>query len=430
VTQTVVVTIHGTFAPRATWVDPCSPVARRVRDTIGGDCRIVPLRWTGANRFSDRLDAAAALIELLESQPDDVPCLIIAHSHGGSIVHYAYRQNPRAFARVQGVACLATPFFGFAVRPGYASLVMAMAVGALTLCYEAALSAVLVVARRLDHRLFDDVTPVATLGSVTLFSLVLTTVWMYRRRQRLYARLGRIAEGIMAWDTTSIAVPRVCIFRSIGDEVALGLSAGQFATMLTTRVLNAAARLTASMVYRLASWWQTRIGRVLLPAGAVAVAVIASLPVAFATTFGTAPRYWIDLLWAWNSSFDCWSCSSRALDVVLRLSYELLVILVSVSLLGAAGFLLVLVGGWALSVVILRLFGTWSLLGALVLQCAVEPTPEGAHRFVNTGWLRDVRALEQDQAGLQHSDPYSSPIALAALSEWVTAVLLREQATP
>lgn len=49
----------------------------------------------------------------------------ICHSHDGSAVAYGAKAHPDAFRSVRTIVCLATPFFGVSVRPGYQALLLA-----------------------------------------------------------------------------------------------------------------------------------------------------------------------------------------------------------------------------------------------------------------------------------------------------------------
>lgn len=147
--------------------------------------------------------------------------------------------------------------------------------------------------------------------------------------------------------------------------------------------------------------------------------VIAALPAALSLTLGDNPRYWLDLLWAWNKTLSCFACSDILLDHVARAVYQILVIIVFAPLVIAGFFAFVLILGWGFSFLLLRAFGAWSLFTALAVEFAVEPIPEGLHSFINTGWSRDPEKLEKDRPLLQHSDPYSSENSLDALCKWV-----------
>ncbi len=83
-----VLMIHGTFASDATWVDATSLVSERIKTELAMNVLIEPFRWSGHNTFAARAQAASNLVRIIENDAPDTRYILIAHSHGGSVVHY------------------------------------------------------------------------------------------------------------------------------------------------------------------------------------------------------------------------------------------------------------------------------------------------------------------------------------------------------
>lgn len=419
---TKVLLIHGTWASKAPWVKPDSPVAKRIK-AEWPDATIEALYWSGANTFAAREQTAQELVKRLESDVPETRFLIIAHSHGGSVAHYAFRQAPALFDRVIGVACMATPFFGFSVRPGYANLLLAMIAALLVVLFESLLLAGVVVGRWMYRQFNDGTIPVLALGGLLLFGLLVIAISIYRRRQSIYKKLYASSSQIETWDTSVLQIPRAAFFRSMGDEVALGLNTGQFLTTLVNRILGMMARLADFCVHKLSNGWKSRTGKVALVATATVLIIAAALPFALVTEFGFIAKSWIQYVWIFHPSIDCMVCGSAPLDLIVKFLFQLFIALPLLLALMAALLLIVSFVSWFASFLILRSFGAWSAGSALAAEFAIEPTPEGVHYFCNTGWSRDVKALENERPILQHSDPYASKTALDALCNWMRTLI-------
>jgi hypothetical protein len=103
------VTVHGTFAPDATWIEPNSVFCRTVSKESGAE--VIAFRWSGGNSRRDRLAAAEALrstVDDLVLQHPDASIWLIGHSHGGNVLRYAYAND--CPERIDGFVFLGTPF--------------------------------------------------------------------------------------------------------------------------------------------------------------------------------------------------------------------------------------------------------------------------------------------------------------------------------
>jgi hypothetical protein len=88
----VVTMIHGTFAKNALWTSDGSNLCKALREHLPGDLVIRRFPWSGANRNSDRIEAAKKLADALNENLASYPYaahFVIAHSHGGNLALYA-----------------------------------------------------------------------------------------------------------------------------------------------------------------------------------------------------------------------------------------------------------------------------------------------------------------------------------------------------
>lgn len=421
--QTEVILIHGTWAHDATWVSPDSTLARKIQANVAGAVVEEPFRWSGRNRFADRKEAAVKLIDRLRAVPPNRRVFLVAHSHGGSVAHYAYQLAPDAFACVAGVACMATPFFGFSVRPGYVALFAAMALALLVLVMHALMSALMYGVSAVYRNFAEGVTGPLILAAMGSAALIALAVVLFRDRDRMLAALVQSIDPVLALDTTTIQMPRCCYFRSSADEVALGLNTGQFLTTVANRLIGVLARVAQYLVARLSAAWQTSWGRMLLGLFAVFLALAAAVPAAIQISLGLTPSDWKTFLWVFSGAASCGIDGYPALGLAFCAVWQL-AMWVDMAVAGLSLVLFVAFAlGWLVAYLILGLLGCWNAKAALALEFAIEPTPEGWKDFYSGGWSRDPGALREERPVLQHSDPYSSPTAQAALCDWMNKVV-------
>lgn len=119
----VIITVHGTGSGlpsdegKRWWQrgsDFLDQVTKGVEDQAGVRPTILPFHWTGANSDFDRFAAAKGLrAVLIRLKRRKKPIALLAHSHGGNVVHYALRYFWPMFARYVGndsVVSYGTPF--------------------------------------------------------------------------------------------------------------------------------------------------------------------------------------------------------------------------------------------------------------------------------------------------------------------------------
>lgn len=417
-----VLMIHGTFASDATWVNASSVVSERVKTELARDVLVEPFRWSGHNTFAARHQAASNLVHLFESDAPETRYILIAHSHGGSVVHYAYKQAPALFDKVLGVACMATPFFSFSLRPGYAALFAAMSLALMVVLLHVVISIPMLWHREFHLNLGGSIWIPLSVSAAVMVFVFGAAIYLFKARRRIYSLLAAKTDLIFAYDTTTINVPRCVFFRSAGDEVALGLSAGQFLITVANRLLGGLALLADATLRKISSWTQHWIGKTVLVLLGLFVGLAAAMPAAIQGDLGLNAKDLLMFFWVLSGDPGCgideYPRLGFAVCVVFQIGFWLDMLAFSLTVLLLLGFFL----GLLVNFLILRLFGVWSATAALAAEFAIEPTPEGFHQFCNTGWSRDAVALSVDRPGLQHSDPYSSKTAQDALSKWLCSI--------
>lgn len=105
-----IVTIHGTFAPDADWVEPGYWLWDRLAKRLGRPLEVIPFRWSGGNSHEERQRWGAKLREFLGELAEGGPALLVAHSHGGNVAAYALGRRSPSEPAVAGLVSLATPF--------------------------------------------------------------------------------------------------------------------------------------------------------------------------------------------------------------------------------------------------------------------------------------------------------------------------------
>lgn len=109
--DTIVTLVHGTFARKAEWCQPNSPLRKELETAFGPACTSV-FEWSGSNSHFARLVAATKLEQHLRDSLAQHPSanhFIVAHSHGGNVSAYALRDEELQ-KKIRGLICIATPF--------------------------------------------------------------------------------------------------------------------------------------------------------------------------------------------------------------------------------------------------------------------------------------------------------------------------------
>ena len=127
--ECVIVLVHGTFAPGASWTQDGSLFRKRISELLKTKkVRFERFDWTGRwpgplkkinNSHTIRLSSAgrlqAKLREIGQAYPN-ARIFLVGHSHGGNVALYALKDDEIA-CRVSGVITLSTPFITCVPRP-------------------------------------------------------------------------------------------------------------------------------------------------------------------------------------------------------------------------------------------------------------------------------------------------------------------------
>jgi hypothetical protein len=114
----VITLVHGTWAQDAEWPNENGPLARKLREALGGRVIIRRFGWSGGNSYMARQQAGNDLRQRLSEDVQrhrDAHHFVVAHSHGGNVALYALN-DPRLAKSMSGLVTLATPFLTCAPR--------------------------------------------------------------------------------------------------------------------------------------------------------------------------------------------------------------------------------------------------------------------------------------------------------------------------
>jgi hypothetical protein len=218
----VITLVHGTWARKATWIQPHSTLAKALRVQLGQDAKIFRLIWSGRNSPAARSVATERLKKKLALRFKDHPTArhyIICHSHGGNIALGAVAGNDLE-NKIDGVVCLATPFLlarerNFGINPAF---MLAPAI------FLAMLLLILVV---------DAVWPTANGTILWLFQLAM----FFFLALTSYAWLRYAHKLLKQLTPPRVDHPsRFLIIRSPADEASGALVLSQFLSWITVRI--------------------------------------------------------------------------------------------------------------------------------------------------------------------------------------------------
>ncbi len=378
----VITTVHGTFAPDATWVEPGSPFCQAVVTHLGLPVLIEELRWSGGNSMGARLAATTALTDHLAARLARYPearHFVVAHSHGGNIALYALRDETLR-ERIDGVVCLSTPFVTCAERSWPVKLMVIC--GLLPMLLPIVLMVVALFA--LGPARIDPHGPWQ--GRALGLGLLLGGVggafalnewagnWVGRVR-------ARVRESALAATHPMLPLGQALLMRGAADEASGALAAVQFGSYLMRRLV---ARLEVWMNNPL--WWMSRVSaRWELPLTVAAFVIPA-------------------LLWFWPP-LEKWLT-----PVILAWG------LLSLGLLGLAMVFGVLVMALAVAVgVAFRSFDSQSIWSGVFLDISAEPSPPGQWLTVQMPPFDGGELLTNQ---LRHS-LYDHPLAPRYIADWM-----------
>jgi len=395
----VITLVHGTWARKATWIQPNSVLAKALHERLGQDIKIFQLIWSGRNSPAARSVASERLKKKIALRLNDHPTArhyIVCHSHGGNIALGAVAGNELE-NKIDGIVCLATPFLlarerDFGINPAIilgsaivvAVLILTLGVGAVWPSVWANWNVVW---------LFQIV--------MFVFAFFLAYSWL-----RFAHKLRKELTPAQVGDPS-----RFLIIRSPADEASGGLVLSQFLSWITVRIylwLESLFQRFKAAVTRFAErkWIVTATAATALVALAGFVIAISG-PVDPASWLGTATKIAIIVSTLFASAAIILLIPKYGVDgatAILRLLVSLMVwpmiLLLSV---------LLLPFGWRIA------------LANVLLDVTAETTPVGSSWNVHLVLpeSRDHPGDEMHSIPLMHSIIYENPSVLKIVCDWI-----------
>jgi hypothetical protein len=389
----VVTLVHGTWAQSATWVLPNSALCRRLTETWGGQIGLMPLRWSGGNTVRARARAAADLATHIDAVARQFPAAhhyVVAHSHGGNVALYALRQRSRA--RINGLACLSTPFLHVRNRNLGQVSISSISAGLF-------ISVVIVVQTLLERQFAwtEDGSLFAALSTAAVL-----TALFHMGSQRLAGPTLAACSLPTSIDTDLLLI------RTSGDEASSALAAAHFASWLANRIWNLPASVLREGYGSVQAWRRTAIGVLKWLTVPAAICAAIAVSMAPATVDSSRPLAYTFLQVTWIAVL-VWLSSLAVLWVSAggtALHYLFSLIL--------AGLI---TGPLALVLAILTLpFGPELALTCTRLELTAEAVPPGTHTVHH---LPDRPSTAGDALPLDHSRSYNDPAAIDLIVNWI-----------
>jgi pimeloyl-ACP methyl ester carboxylesterase len=365
----VVTLVHGTWARRADWTMPSSPLCRSVCRAARGPVRFERLVWSGWNTVTSRSKAVERLISHLADLQKRWPQarhFVVGHSHGGNIAFQAMRDEA-VEARIAGVVCLSTPFLWASPRD-------LGPVGRIALWWfpvVIALVCLVPAVELLPLALQDAAGAIALIIAVGL-GLVFSP-WA--------TKFAKVVAGALQYP--DVQPRKVLIVRSFGDEASAALGAAHMISWIAELLWSSTSRFLGALISTVETWRAAlaKRWRLLVPA----CVVLAGLAI---VSLATAER-------------GSWLARG---GYVAEFFGALLI-----AVLAAPSFLVIV----ALGIVT----GPELLVAALLFRVTPESTPPGG------GWT--VWQVPKDPwntphgAVLMHSTTYDDEESLAIVSQWM-----------
>jgi hypothetical protein len=440
--------VHGTFAPNADWVEESSVFCNHLRNFFNDDVVFRPFRWSGKNSFSARATAKTALIQSLDADLGsnvDSHHFLCAHSHGGSIVAYAYDARPDLADRIAGTVFLSTPFYTYRLLPSWRFLVN----GLLSPIFLIVFIAISILVANITVALTPLVAPMYPNPLIIEHALILTLalfasyflgalalIALNRMKMRLMRKY--LHRAIHYASEFSCRLPpstnALCV-RASGDEASAGLGFAQtvswFFISLNVLVARVFEKITSPLGNANFRHHLLRLAGLTL---LVSVLQAASLAELFSRLLQVANIDFIPAMKTLgNSVFASWYYSFKNLttgfvsgdqirlflasSVIIAIGYAFVIILIALT-----AFFLASLGLFVINWVLSLAFGRLPFLVAGLLQVAVEPTPPGQWRFVHVTWnKRDPKRLWRPF--WRHSHPYGDANLLNLLCDWANTIV-------
>lgn len=206
----IVYLVHGTFSPNAEWIEPKSPLAVRVNESLPPNSTIQKFVWDGQNSFRSRRDAANALAAKINSflQTNASGRVhIVAHSHGGNIALLAVQQIVQ-IDRVASISTIGTPFISLRVKPWATPAFIATSLSIWSFVFTVAILNVLSIKEAPAY--------------ISMFAVPVACWWIVRARFRSVRTKADLLVQKQSITAPRLQVPVLCIQYSF-DEARIWL---------------------------------------------------------------------------------------------------------------------------------------------------------------------------------------------------------------
>ena len=383
----VVTLVHGTWARRAQWTLPSSPLCRSIVKAAHGPVRFEQFVWSGWNAVSARRRAVERLISHLTASQARWPHarhFVIGHSHGGNIAFQAMGAGA-VEARMAGIVCLSTPFLCASPRN-------LGPVGRIAIWWFPVVVALFCLVPAVE--LLPADLESAAGGAALILALGMgffISPWVTRFT----------ATSADALRFPNVPPSKVLIVRSFGDEASAALGAAHLISWIAELIWSTTSRFLGALLRTVETWRSALIKRwrLLVPACAVLVGfAIWSLVTA-------EPRWWFEA-----SAILAIAILAVLLAILARGGYVAALLgALLIAVLATPSFLIIAALGIAT--------GPELLIAALLCRVTAESTPPGGGWTV---WQVPKNPWSSDQGGfLMHSTTYDDHESLVIVSQWL-----------
>lgn len=423
--EIVITLIHGTFAKDAEWTQPDkSKLCAFLRERFPNQIRFERPVWDSRNWHKSRYEASRNLLDMPRQY--GAPHFVIAHSHGGTVLAYALRDDTEFASSLAGVAFLSTPFIQarerLATRWILALVPLAIAIVAFAIAVMLSIIA-------LGEILTLTPTVFVALGvsaAVAVASYAITQRLVGTPEGGLPPALKTAVNAMVAhFDLNVLSSPslaaKALILRANADEAFSALSWAHFVSRVLTEVPvriallpnyiweeiyntpNALGRKLESMAVH--NWAGTRfIGWLILFA---LLGFSAGIPIMkFVLGEDAFEAEWPFVHFAAFMLKEMWS------NLLVEAAWLAL----------AAIFISLAIAVLAIPTIALLFrvfFGRWMFLQGLFVELSVEATPPGHWCIHQLGFPIKEKPDMAKALALTHSRSYDDPDAHKIIAEWI-----------
>lgn len=418
--------VHGTWAKNAPWTNHPKLFTEPLQAHLGGDVELIPdnepIKWTGRNRILDRRRAGKIIADRVSAPQtfDYDNHVVIGHSHGGSAIAYALREFPDKMSGVDGVAFLATPFVHARAMPQWQEMVATACriVVFLIWLWLVYLGAYIVMEETFGDMDKSGFVVLGILLSTTIAILLLTPKLIFVAKERIGQR---ITDVISIVECSFLPTGKSYFFvRATADEAAAALSMAQILSWPFNRTLAMVAVLSNRFSNAVMSLWSKCVFWKLAAFITSSLLLLGVIFVLVAFFHPDTNDYSIPekLVYAVaNEGYDC--MAPDAFETVCITGLRISTAIVVAMIITAASMISLFVLSSVFVLISYVAFGGSALKAGPFLELAVEPLPEGAHRFTVLTW---AAAPSRNPYSLMHSEAYRTDESFERLSVWIRAL--------